>query len=278
MPSRFFNWPPFKLYAIDADTGKPLDPNVGITKYVRYYDVKADKHGKKSLVSHKGVKAAENKPADNKNDDKQANGKKDDKPSAEASKNGKPAEKQNDGQKAAATTEEWNAELDEKLKTLATGGTPWPEIATAIGKPQKACKKRFFGDLKLTLQNKDKAADAKAPEQTGDANKNTAAKANGNKTEKPKQKETSNGKGKQAASKAASNDGEARFTMNEWMTLQEDDLFSFGELQCLSELIAKDSGQSWLRIASAFYDTTGRRVHPDDIRDKFQQLGAMQEA
>jgi DUF1680 family protein len=52
----------------------------------------------------------------------------------------------------------------------------------------------------------------------------------------------------------------------------EDDIFSFGELQCLSELITQDGRQRWLRIASRFADRTGRRVHPEDIREKFAAL------
>jgi hypothetical protein len=60
--------------------------------------------------------------------------------------------------------------------------------------------------------------------------------------------------------------------MNDWLTLQEDDIFSFGELQCLSELIAKDLNQGWQRVAAKFFDLTGRRVHPDDVREKFESM------
>lgn len=50
-------WPPkpLRLYAIDADTGQPLDPNVGRKTYVTYYDIKKDKNGNKSVVAHKSV-------------------------------------------------------------------------------------------------------------------------------------------------------------------------------------------------------------------------------
>ncbi|KAF2484321.1 hypothetical protein BDY17DRAFT_295406 [Neohortaea acidophila] len=95
---------------------------------------------------------------------------------------------------------------------------------------------------------------------------------------KPPSKAPSHKPPVKAPSKAPSNkagNGEARFTMGEWMTLQEDDLFSFGELQCLSELIMRDEQLRWLRIASAFGDKTGRRVHPEDIREKFEEMGRM---
>lgn len=67
-------------------------------------------------------------------------------------------------------------------------------------------------------------------------------------------------------SKAAS---DARFTRDEWVTLQEDELFSFGELQLLSELVAQYDAGRWGMVASRFFDKTGRRVHAEDVREKF---------
>lgn len=52
----------------------------------------------------------------------------------------------------------------------------------------------------------------------------------------------------------------------------QDDLFSFAELQLLSELVAKHHADRWGMVASRFFDKTGRRVHPDDVRDKFMGL------
>lgn len=37
----------------------------------------------------------------------------------------------------------------------------------------------------------------------------------------------------------------------------------------------RDQSQTWLRIASAFFDRTGRRVHPEEIREKFEEMAAM---
>lgn len=64
-----------------------------------------------------------------------------------------------------------------------------------------------------------------------------------------------------------------KFSIREWRALQEDDFFSFDELQLLCQLIGKHGEASWLGIASAFHDKTGRRVHPDDIREKFEAIG-----
>jgi len=104
-----------------------------------------------------------------------------------------------------------------------------------------------------------------------------AAAEEANKENKKAEKKKEKPASAKAASVAGSrrSNGEARFTMKEWLTLQEDDLFSFGELQCLSELIMRDQSQTWLRIASSFYDKTGRKVHPEDIQEKFEQMAAM---
>ena len=50
---KFFNWPPFVAVAIDADTGKPLDPNVGMRVKREFYDVKKAKNGQKVMVAHR---------------------------------------------------------------------------------------------------------------------------------------------------------------------------------------------------------------------------------
>ena len=53
MTRGLFGWPPFKLIAFDADTGKPVGPKIGRATYVTYYDVKKDKNGNKSVVAHR---------------------------------------------------------------------------------------------------------------------------------------------------------------------------------------------------------------------------------
>lgn len=78
--------------------------------------------------------------------------------------------------------------------------------------------------------------------------------------------------------KAAADAGggeETRFTLSEWLTLQSDNLFTISELQLLSSIIMRDQNQTWLRIASVFYDKTGRKVHPEDIREKFERMAGM---
>lgn len=40
------------------------------------------------------------------------------------------------------------------------------------------------------------------------------------------------------------------------------------QLVLLSNLVYRDRGDMWTRIASAFFDRTGRRIHPLDIKEK----------
>jgi hypothetical protein len=63
------------------------------------------------------------------------------------------------------------------------------------------------------------------------------------------------------------------YTLATTPSLTEDDLFSFGELQALSELIGKDMHGMWQRVSAAFFGMTGRRIAAEDIRDKFEGLG-----
>jgi hypothetical protein len=44
---------PFKLFAIDADTGQPIDPNVRTRTRVTYYELAEGSNGSKKLVAHK---------------------------------------------------------------------------------------------------------------------------------------------------------------------------------------------------------------------------------
>ncbi|KAI5251269.1 hypothetical protein E4T42_04416 [Aureobasidium subglaciale] len=62
------------------------------------------------------------------------------------------------------------------------------------------------------------------------------------------------------------------YTIKTMPSLAEDDMFSFGELQALSELISKDMEGMWQRVAAAFFGMTGRRVAAEDIREKFSGL------
>lgn len=181
---------------------------------------------------------------------------------------------------------EWTSDDDAKLKELNAEGKEMRAIAKEMKRSQDQCRKR------LEELGNGGGSGSKKKDDGGKKNGNGNGGGGGggadyeHMTKKEKKaarkaaaeaddhKHTTDTK-KKASSHAGSKSGEARFTMGEWVTLQEDDLFSFGELQCLSELVMRDQNQTWLRVAASFYDKTGRRVHPEDIREKFEQMGAM---
>jgi hypothetical protein len=346
---------PFKLFATDADTGQPIDPNVHRKTRVTYYELANGSNGSKKLVAHKspsniakeeggeqGKAEAEAKPAEGeakkegskKGDTAKEGSKKEDAPKEgskkEGSKKGEEAKVEQKGNDAAFTPEE-----DEKLKALKAENTPWRVIAEEMGRAQHLLKARFKeinstagddqgkkdangkggeggkgqndkekqnggngGQGKQGKKGK-KGGDNQQNNQKNDNKNNTNEKSNQEKKEsekkpssskkeeesnKPTSKPASINKptSKPASAKPASISNsanaaanETRFTMTDWLTLQEDDMFSFGELQCLSELIGKDLSQSWQRVAAKFFDLTGRRIHPDDVRDKFERMAVM---
>jgi hypothetical protein len=303
---------PFKLFAIDADTNQPLDPNVCKKTRVTYYELQNGSNGSKRLVAHKTAsevaKEAETKPAEN------------------ADADAKPAQevKKAEGEKADDAVAAWTAEQDKTLKTMKEEGKTWVQISTETGKAKHDCQARWKEIRPAEGEGQEKKDDGSKKEngggggnggQQGKQNKGGDGQGHGKREKKGKggdnnhnnnhnnqhsdhnkkegdkkdNKHHHSNKKENTPTKPASvkpskpasappappavnTNHEARFTMNDWLTLQEDDIFSFGELQCLSELIAKDMNQGWNRVAAKFFDLTGRRVHPDDVREKFESM------
>lgn len=295
---------PFKLFAIDADTGQPLDPDVRKKTRVTYYELQNGSSGSKRLVAHKSASAvakeAEAKPEE-------------DALFAEMAKAMEGAIAAEQKAEDAA----WTAEQDTLLKALKENNKTWAQIAQEMGrakhqlqarwkeikpadgdgqgKKEDSGKKDKGGGNGGQQGNEHKGGDGQGQGKQGKKNKgggnnqnnnqNNGQKYNNNQKEGNKQNGQQNKKKdeKPAAQQNnqpaanANTSNEARFTMNDWLTLQEDDIFSFGELQCLSELIAKDMNQGWQRVAAKFFDLTGRRVHPDDVREKFESMAVAAE-
>ena len=365
---------PFKLFAIDADTGQPLDTNVHRRTRVTYYELAEGSNGSKKLVAHKspsqitkeggeeGKAEGEAKPAEGegskkegskkeetaKEGSKKEGSKKEEAPKEGSKKEGskkedapKDGSKKGDEAKAEPKGNDaaWTSEEDEKLKAMKAANKSWKIIAEEMGRAQHVLKSRFKeiggaagnhqgtknadgkgqndkekqggggqgkqgkkgkkdGDNQQNNQNnqdnhqKKKNDDKTTNEKSDQDKKESEKKPSSSKKEeesKPASKPASNKPASKPASakpasKPSSNkpasvpnsaNNETRFTMTDWLTLQEDDMFSFGELQCLSELIGKDLSQSWQRVAAKFFDLTGRRIHPDDVRDKFERMAVM---
>ncbi|KAK6395430.1 hypothetical protein LTR65_000901 [Meristemomyces frigidus] len=333
-------WRPYRIIPLDADTGKPLDPNIGRKTYVTYYNIKKSRNGSNSVVAHRSSagSVAGGEKGKGGNHDAKKNGSGNGNGKNNGGKNGGEKKDGGDDKASPATYLKhllhpidgdgvtWTAEEDARLKALKAENKSWKEIIEEMGRPKHELVARFkeIKDTDAGEEQKDGAGKKGGEGGKKDKNKGGGGanddgggtkndgegkgkknkkgdkqqqqtaeekKAAGLKiaAEKKKEKEEAEKKaaaddkkktsqrssGGKAASAAGSGKGEARFTMGEWMTLQEDSLFSFGELQCLSELIMRDQNQTWLRIAAAFYDKTGRRVHPDDIREKFEEMAAM---
>lgn len=289
---------PFKLFAIDADTGQPIDPNVRKKTRVTYYELENGSNGSKRLVAHKSPSNAPKAEATVPDIDKLV----------EELKKTSVAQVEQKVDDAAA----WTADEDKKLKFLKEDGKTWAQITVEMGRSKSQLQARWKeinpaqggkgdggkkdngggGGGDQNQQGKDnkggnqqgqgKKGKKKGGDNNNQNNNNKKDKKEKENQDQPKQQDKKDDKpaSKQDKSKPASNKSnhsgrahnEARFTMTDWLTLQEDDIFSFGELQCLSELIAKDMNQGWQRVAARFFDLTGRRVHPDDIREKFESM------
>ncbi|KAF2862796.1 hypothetical protein K470DRAFT_167054 [Piedraia hortae CBS 480.64] len=66
--------------------------------------------------------------------------------------------------------------------------------------------------------------------------------------------------------------GRPRFTLSEVQDITEDAMFSLQELHTMVCLVETNPGLTWRQIAARFYDLTGRRVHADEIKVKFESL------
>ena len=184
----------------------------------------------------------------------------------------------------------WTTEDDKQLIDLKAEGKTWAQIAEITGRPKSALQ-HHWKDINPEKQNNQNNKSEEKKDNNGGGNDKNDANNDEAKPTKAEKKAAKNAAKAEAAAatkpvsakaasaaktpSAAKSDGQARFTLGEWRTLQEDDVFSFAELQCLSELMLRDERHMWLRLASAFYDKTGRRVHSEDIREKFESMGSM---
>ena len=299
---KFFNWPPFVAVPIDANTGKPLDPNVGMRVQREFYNVGKDGKGKKVMVAHKsGSSAAAAGEGKKEDSGKNGGGEKKDKAVGADGGGAKVSDftslhllacfgffawdllhaRHTDTMAATqkAADAPFTDDEDATLKRMKDEKKSWNEIIEVLGRNKKVLQDRFKelnaggggGNDTKKDEKKDNGKKGSNDDAEGKKDKPDTKKENKKQDKKPEAAKPSSAK---AASVAGSN-GQARFTMNEWMTLQEDDVFSFAELQCLSELMLRDERHRWMRLASAFYDKTGRRVHPDDIREKFGEMGGL---
>lgn len=159
-------------------------------------------------------------------------------------------------------------EQDAQLIKMKQENKSWKEIAAEMGKPQWLLKQRFKeikpkdekgGQKEEKSKGKDKAVEKQASIHDG---KHIAHHSEKTKVKKADNKEASK------AQDIHKGKTKAKYTRSEWMTLTEDDSFTYKDLETLAGIVSQDNDEKWDRISSRFFDYTGRRVHPEDIKRK----------
>ncbi|KAI5369271.1 Putative SANT/Myb domain-containing protein [Septoria linicola] len=266
---------------IAAEMGKGLDDLKARWKVLQA----ADKEG-----GGENKKTDDKKADDNKSDDNKADEKKDE--AGGKGKGGK-GKKEGDGGGESKQNEEkkggggqqkmdqfvFTEAQDKELRECVTAGTNWKLTAKAVKRSQDACKKRWE-EIGCETAKKEEPTKEEPKREEAEKKSKPSSKTKSKKEDTKKDEAQKPASVTKAPSKAASAAGSVRstrssvkFSIREWRALQEDEFFSFEELQILCQLIGKHGDRSWLGIASAFHDKTGRRVHPEDIREKFEAMG-----
>lgn len=195
---------------------------------------------------------------------------------------GDKADKEGDGGPGPNRMDDFTAEQDAKLLEMKAQNKSWKDIETELGKPKHVLQKRFKETKpasedaakkaeegkKKAEENKKRAEEGKdeaAAAKKGKEGKEKAKKKEEEEEEKKKKKKEGGGDGKE--------EQEGRkFTLEEWATLTEDDVFTYEDLKALADIFSLDEEQRWIRVASKFYGLTGRRMDPGDIKDKFEKV------
>lgn len=181
----------------------------------------------------------------------------------------KPEEPKAEEKKEEAKEEAFTAEQDEKLKELKGQNKTWKEIAEGMG-----LQPRDIGRLKARFKEIGPAPAPAAGNEKGGKGLNPG----GGKKGKGGGKNKGDGGGEvapkeepapaPAAVPTAGNVGGVSGEVKA-IELQADDLFDVEDLQVLVKIVEEDQKNMWLRVASRFFDRTGQRVHPDDIKERF---------
>lgn len=216
-----------------------------------------------------------------KKDSTKDDSKKDDKKATPANDNATPD--------AAAT---FTSEQDAKILKMKGENKSWKIIADELGTFPARVKGRFkeLNDKAGTGAGGDTKKDEAKKEETKDDEKKDAQQGGkqGKQSKKDKKREwqeqqkekhkPDHQEAKKEEQKEEPKCEQARparsvaaSSTSGWFELEEDDNFSFGELQMLVSILDADMGRVWDRVASAFFDKTGRRIAPCDVKQKMRR-------
>ncbi|KAI9655369.1 MAG: hypothetical protein M1821_005516 [Bathelium mastoideum] len=172
----------------------------------------------------------------------------------------------------------FSPEQDAKLVEMkADGKSTWRQIAAELKKPQSDIKQRFKELKANDGGGGGGVANGDQSQSGGDANGSKGDGGGGDVKDKNQGKKEQDAKGQKdntanGGGVQGEEDIEPAFTLPQWKELAGDDMFDVEELDMLAKLVRKDKDRQWLRIASGFYDRTGRRVHERDIEERFEGL------
>lgn len=205
--------------------------------------------GKAKAPSEK-VKFPSEKPSSSRNDKKQDEAKKD------GVKNDAKKDEANEPTDVAVFT----PEQDAQLLLLKLQNKTWRDISQQMGKPAELLRHRF-------REIKPSAFDAT----TENKRRHDKDKHEGKKDYERLWKERKQEYQRKQSSPSATAYPPASVISSATLgvfQLEEDENFSYGEIQALVEILDADMSMVWDRVASNFYSISGRRVLPSVIKEK----------
>ncbi|KAK8160896.1 hypothetical protein BKA80DRAFT_276248 [Phyllosticta citrichinensis] len=164
----------------------------------------------------------------------------------------------------------FTAEEDATLKEMKDRGDEIKNIAKALKKPKEVIQKRY--DEIATPAQKAAAANNAGEKKGKQAKKSQqATKANASKGKDNKASEAK--KGREPVSSAPQISMPQYINGLQNITVFPDEMFSASDLVWFCNAFMYDNEERWIRLASRFYDITGRRIHPHTIKQKLMQSG-----
>lgn len=185
---------------------------------------------------------------------------------------------------ASANASGFTPEQDAQLLKMKEDNKMWKDIGRELGKTVKEMKARY----RVINPNQGDEAHGGKPQNQSKGEKQEKKQQQGSKKGQ-KQHDGGTNKGKTAKGKrnnAPAAAAAAPLTSpavpgppasvvaasakTNFFAVEEDELLTFGDILTLMEILDYDKQHLWERAASKFYDRTGRRVLPSDIRQRLR--------
>ncbi|KAL1306701.1 hypothetical protein AAFC00_005371 [Neodothiora populina] len=166
-------------------------------------------------------------------------------------------------------------EEDAELIKLKSENKSWKTIAKQMQLPQGLLKARFK-QLEAAAAAADKSTSAVKSEEKRTSKRSSSrhhhTSRESNEPTKPGTKPNSVAPSKKSSRPPPPPPPPASTAFSSIFELKEDESFSFSDLQLLVDLLEADARRVWDRVASAFFDRTGRRILPGEVKAKMRGL------